>query len=89
MDWQNIAAFFGIFATIVVGFYALWTRLDKKFDKIDARFDDLRAEMKEGFADVRRDLKDHGERISRMETKIDERTMRVIYTVKALDEKAI
>ena len=68
MDWQNIAAFFGIFATIVVGFYALWNRLDKKFDKIDARFDE-----------VRKDIQLLTSRVDRLEVRVEERTFRVVY----------
>ena len=49
-----LAAWTGVFVTVLM---FLWNKLDKRFDHLEARqnqrFDELKAEMQEGRAEVR------------------------------------
>ncbi len=73
MDWQNIAAFFGIFTTTMGGFYYLFDKkfdkIDKKFDKIEERFD----KIDDRLGTIEKDIHSIDMRLSRLEGQDEER----------------
>ena len=48
----------------------------------------LREEMQKGDFLTQQEIRGLSERVSRLETRVDERTLRVIYTAKSFEEKA-
>jgi hypothetical protein len=90
---MEIQDFLSIFASVIIPMIAggawLWNRLDRRFEEMDKRYDQKFEVMDRKFDQVILELRNIDRRLTSLESKVEERTLKVIYTAKAFDEKAL
>lgn len=82
MDWSIFWTATGSVVAIISFTYIMLRNF-----KLDIK--DSLKEIKEDIREIRNEIKWMSEKISKLETRVEERTMKVIYVTKPLDEKAI